>query len=193
MPVPIFNGNLVACGDGTPIALNAFAPGSPFASLDGTAPGPCSTAAYDRNLRTPYVETWNIDIQHSFTNNLSLDVAYLGNHGTKIFGTRDINAPAVGAGYSSRKPSQLAPVPDRLTYTTCSNGSRHRARGGPLTAQSSHTSPGSTSYRTRIGLTTTPCRPPDAADIPRLVLHRFLHLQPRVWTMFPRILAARSR
>lgn len=60
---------------------------------------PCSTAAFDRNMRVPYVETWNMDIQHSFTNNLSLDVAYLGNHGVKVLGTRDINAPAVGAGW----------------------------------------------------------------------------------------------
>ena len=63
--------------------------------------------SYNRNLRTPYVETWNIDIQHSFTNNLSLDVAYLGNHGTKIFGTRDINAPASRSWVFSRKPSDL--------------------------------------------------------------------------------------
>jgi carboxypeptidase family protein len=64
-----------------------------------TNTSPCAIAAYDRNLRVPYVETWNIDIQHSFTNNLSLDLAYLGNHGVKIYGQRDINAPAVGAGW----------------------------------------------------------------------------------------------
>ena len=62
---------------------------------------PCSTAAYDRNLRVPYVETWNMDIQHSFTNNLSLDIAYLGNHGVKILGTRDINAPTIGVGWNT--------------------------------------------------------------------------------------------
>lgn len=130
---PIFNGNLVACGDGSPIALNAFAPGSPFASLNGTSPGPCSTAAYNRNLRTPYVETWNIDIQHSFTNNLSLDVAYLGNHGTKIFGTRDINAPAVGTGYSAGNLATCA-SPDPATYSTCSNGP-DLGESGPYSAK----------------------------------------------------------
>ena len=72
----------------------------------------CSTASFNRDLRTPYVETWNIDIQHSFTNNLSLDVAYLGNHGTKIFGTRDINAPAVGAGYSAAALTACAANPN---------------------------------------------------------------------------------
>jgi carboxypeptidase family protein len=91
---PIFN-TIVACGDGSTVSTN---PSNPVA-LQNTSPGACSTASFDRNLRVPYVETWNIDIQHSFTNNLSLDVAYLGNHGVKIYGTRDINAPPVGAGW----------------------------------------------------------------------------------------------
>jgi carboxypeptidase family protein len=86
----IFQASVVACGDGNPVLSGP---------LKGTSPAPCSTAAFDRNLRVPYVETWNIDIQHSFTNNLSLDVAYLGNHGVKIYGTRDINAPPIGAGW----------------------------------------------------------------------------------------------
>jgi hypothetical protein len=74
---PIFQGGQVTCSDTSP----------------------CLTAAFARNLRVPYVETWNLDIQHSFTNNLSMDLAYIGNHGVKIYGTRDINAPAVGAGW----------------------------------------------------------------------------------------------
>jgi hypothetical protein len=88
---PVFSG-VVACGDGNPVTSGP-------ASLIGASPAPCSTAAFARNLRVPYVETWNIDIQHSFTNNLSIDVAYLGNHGVKIYGTNDINAPPVGAGW----------------------------------------------------------------------------------------------
>jgi TonB dependent receptor len=89
---PIFQANVVACGDGNTVKNGPQ-------SLVTTSPAPCSTAAFARNLNVPYVETWNIDIQHSFTNNLSVDIAYLGNHGVKIYGTRDINAPAVGAGW----------------------------------------------------------------------------------------------
>jgi hypothetical protein len=96
---PIFNASIVACGDGNPVS--GYPSTSPFSALNNTSPAPCSTAAFDRNLRTPYVETWNMDIQHSFTNNLTVDVAYLGNHGVKIYGTRDINAPAVGAGWGN--------------------------------------------------------------------------------------------
>jgi hypothetical protein len=90
---PVFSG-VVACGDGNPVT-NA---GNTGVQLN-SSPAPCTTAAFARNLRVPYVETWNIDIQHSFTNNLSMDIAYLGNHGVKILGQRDINAPAVGTGW----------------------------------------------------------------------------------------------
>ena len=107
---PIFSG-VVACGDGNTV-MNPGATGVQNLS----SPAPCATAAFARNLRTPYVETWNIDIQHSFTNNLSMDLAYLGNHGVKIFGTRDINTPATGAGYSAAGLAACATDP-----TTCGN------------------------------------------------------------------------
>jgi hypothetical protein len=119
-PIPIFSGGAVACGTSVAIPAGTYPAGSPFASLNGTKPVPCSTASYDRNLRTPYVETWNIDIQHSFTNNLSLDVAYLGNHGTKIMGTRDINAPPVGAGWTpAAQATCLGSAGDAVPYDTC--------------------------------------------------------------------------
>ena len=118
-PIPIFSAGTVACGDNTKIPLSgpgSYPAGSPFAALNGTTPAPCSTAAYNRNLRTPYIETWNMDIQHTFTNNLSVDIAYIGNHGTKIFGTRDINAPAVGAGWAG------APLANCIASATAMTG-----------------------------------------------------------------------
>jgi hypothetical protein len=64
----------------------------------GTDPAPCNTEAVDRNLRTPYISTWSLDVQRAFTNNLSLDVAYVGTHGTKLLGFQDINQPPIGTG-----------------------------------------------------------------------------------------------
>jgi len=90
---PIFSA-AVACGDGNLVKTGP-------ADLVGSTPGPCSTGAIERNLQTPYVETWNLDIQHSFTQNLSLDVAYIGNHGVKLYGTQDLNAPPLGAGWGN--------------------------------------------------------------------------------------------
>jgi hypothetical protein len=84
---PIFNA-AVTCGDGT-------------LDKNGNPTAPCATASFARDLRTPYVITWNLDIQRAITPNLSLDLAYLGNHGVKLFGTNDINAPPVGAGWGN--------------------------------------------------------------------------------------------
>jgi hypothetical protein len=105
--IPIFQGGTVACGDGTTVVSGP-------ASLLGLQPAPCTTASFARNLRTPYVITWNFDIQRALTPNLSLDLAYLGNHGVKLYGTRDINAPPVGAGYSAAGLAACAADP-----TTC--------------------------------------------------------------------------
>ena len=83
---PIYPANvtgLVQCGDGL-----------------GADPGPCNTFAMNRNFRTPYVENWTLGIQHAFSNKLSLDASYVGNHGTKLPGVVDINQPALGSGWT---------------------------------------------------------------------------------------------
>jgi hypothetical protein len=91
---PIFQGGTVTCSDASP----------------------CTTASFARNLRNPYVITWNFDLQRALTPNPSLDLAYLGNHGVKLYGVRDINAPATGAGYSAGGLAACA-----LDPTTCGN------------------------------------------------------------------------
>jgi hypothetical protein len=80
------------CGDG----LMSTPAG---ASAPVTDPAPCNTEAVDPNLRTPYVSTWTLTIQRALTNNLSLEVAYVGNHGTKLLGFSNINQPAPGSGF----------------------------------------------------------------------------------------------
>ena len=54
---------------------------------------PCSILGVNRNIRTPYVSTWNFNLQHAFSRDLSLQVGYVGNHGTKLLGNVDVNQP----------------------------------------------------------------------------------------------------
>jgi hypothetical protein len=56
---------------------------------------PCAILGVDPKLVTPYVYNWTLNIQHAFTNNLSLQVAYVGDHGSKLTGVRDINQDVV--------------------------------------------------------------------------------------------------
>ena len=51
----------------------------------------------DPNLRSPYVQQWNISIEHDFKGFL-LDVRYVGNHGTKLLRALDFNQIDINAG-----------------------------------------------------------------------------------------------
>jgi hypothetical protein len=54
--------------------------------------------AVDPNLTTPYITTWSLGVTHAFGNNYSLEVGYVGNHGSRLTGFRDLNQnnPAKG-------------------------------------------------------------------------------------------------
>ena len=73
----------IQCGDG---------------NINPADPGPCNVSAMDRNFRNPYVTNWTLGIQHAFNADLSLDVAYVGNHGSRLPGIRDLNQPNLTTG-----------------------------------------------------------------------------------------------
>ena len=60
---------------------------------------PCPIMSVDQNLTTPYVWNWTLSLQHAFSPNLTLEMAYVGNHGGNLTGIRDINQPPVGSGW----------------------------------------------------------------------------------------------
>jgi hypothetical protein len=47
--------------------------------------------AIDPNIRTPYVEQWNLSIQRDLGWNTSLMIGYVGNHGVGLFRAIDVN------------------------------------------------------------------------------------------------------
>jgi hypothetical protein len=55
----------------------------------------------NRDYRTPYVATWTANLQHAFSNNLSTEIAYVGNHGARLQGITDINQAAPGSGWTA--------------------------------------------------------------------------------------------
>ena len=54
-------------------------------------PAPCSTVAMDPNIKTPYVGTWTLSLEHAITSNLSLEAAYVGDHAGNLPGIVDVN------------------------------------------------------------------------------------------------------
>ena len=68
---------------------------------------PCPIMTVNRNLTTPYVWNWTVNLQHAFTPNLSLEAAYVGNRGSNLTGIRDINQPPVGSGWGTGPGGEL--------------------------------------------------------------------------------------
>jgi len=115
---------LVQCGDG--MALEA----------GGNNPDPCDTFAMDRNFRTPYVENWTLGVQHAFSNKLSLDLSYVGNHGVKLIGVRDINQPDLVTG--DRPYAAQYPYLGIINQLSNLYGSTYQGLQGTLTARNYH-------------------------------------------------------
>ena len=54
----------------------------------------CDIFSFDRNIKTPYIENYNVNLQHQFSNNVTLQVGYVGSQGHRLFRFFDINQPS---------------------------------------------------------------------------------------------------
>jgi hypothetical protein len=63
----------------------------PQGTVSCTVDSQCNLFAVNPNLKTPFVVNYNLNIQHTFTSNLSLEVGYVGTHGDNLVAIRDIN------------------------------------------------------------------------------------------------------
>jgi hypothetical protein len=98
-----------ACGDG-----NTTSSKLPGGIAAGFMPPACNAMLVDPNLRTPYVADWSIDVQRALGGHLSLDIGYVGNHGTKLISAQEINQPIAttavvpGVGLTTFGPGYVA-------------------------------------------------------------------------------------
>jgi hypothetical protein len=100
--------------------LSAVASAAPFRLVDGYPnglldPNVLSPTVYrraeDPNQRSPYVQQFNFGIQRELTPNLLLDLAYVGNKGTKLPALRSINAPSVIQNPNGTESAGARPYP----------------------------------------------------------------------------------
>jgi len=85
------------------ISWNTTGPIFPINSASGpscTVAVPCGTFATDPNFKRPKSLQWNVDIQRAITNRLTVDMAYVGNHGYDETRSVDLNAVPVGTGWT---------------------------------------------------------------------------------------------
>jgi Carboxypeptidase regulatory-like domain len=69
-------------------------------------PYPASATAFERNLRTPYIQQWNVGIQRRLGQSRMAEIDYVGSKGTRLIDSRNINQAA-----PSTNPEALPPNP----------------------------------------------------------------------------------
>ena len=86
---------------------------------------------------------WNLGVEHAFTNTLALDVSYVGNHATHLWGLIDENAASLGLNTSSaeqsRRPFSAAyPYLSAIIYISDNLESNYNGLQATLTKRVSH-------------------------------------------------------
>ena len=119
---------------------------------------PCPIMTVDRNLTTPYVWNWTLNLQHAFTPNLSLEAAYVGNRGTNLTGIRDINQPPVGSGWRGSGGELTLCLRSAPAYDNCVVDNNNGEQTNSLSSRSSPIWPTFSRWATSTARTTTDCR-----------------------------------
>ena len=115
---PFFDFKLFFSLPGLPLTLS-----DPFPAFF-PVPIPGSGFAFQRNLRTPYLQHFSAGVQHQFGTSRVLEVAYVGSKGTKLITARDINQPRPSTANPNLRPD---PRFDDITLEESSANSNYNS------------------------------------------------------------------
>ena len=87
-------------------------------------PLPKSAFGFQRDMRTPYLQHWNVSLQQELGKSRVVELAYVGSKGTKLITARDINQPR-----PSPVTPNLRPLPqfDDITFEESSANSNYHS------------------------------------------------------------------
>ncbi|HEY1335898.1 MAG TPA: TonB-dependent receptor, partial [Bryobacteraceae bacterium] len=87
-----------------------FGPGVDIFGAANTPVPPFTVFGVDQHMRTPYVESYNFNVQQKIPGGAVLQVGYVGSKGTKLYRVRDINQALLGVaiGLQQRRPFNTA-------------------------------------------------------------------------------------
>jgi Carboxypeptidase regulatory-like domain/TonB dependent receptor len=71
----------------------------------------CDDFSVDPNIRTPYIENYNLNIQQQITSKVVLEVGYVGSQGHRLWRFFDINQPNAQAIHDAQCPGALGTTP----------------------------------------------------------------------------------
>jgi len=75
---------------------NAYIPGVPLYG-DPNCNFECDIFSFDRNIKTPYIENYNLNLQQQFGAHAALQLGYVGSQGHRLLRFFDLNQPSQAA------------------------------------------------------------------------------------------------
>jgi hypothetical protein len=118
-----------------------------------TASSPCNVIAVNPNLKYPYIVNYNLGVQHAFSNDLSLEVGYVGSHGDNLTGVVDLNQCAPNPSGNCVRPfAAQFPYLKYINQTTNDARSNFNSLQATLTKRLSHGISFTTGYTFGHGL-----------------------------------------
>ncbi len=82
-PLPIFSAGI----------NGPLAPGVPVYGNESACNFECDVFAFDRHIRTPYMENFNLNIQQQITSKMVLQLGFVGSQGHRLWRFFDLNQP----------------------------------------------------------------------------------------------------
>ncbi|MGI9101948.1 MAG: TonB-dependent receptor domain-containing protein [Terriglobales bacterium] len=79
-------------------------PGVPLYGSSDCSVVECDLFTVDRNIKTPYMENYNLNIQQQLTSKIVLQVGYVGSQGHRLFRFFDLNQPGPAAIFAADCP-----------------------------------------------------------------------------------------
>ena len=75
------------------LGVTTITPGVPIYAPSNCGIVECDIFGADRNLKTPYMENYNLNLQQQLTSKMVLQVGYVGSQGHRLFRFVDLNQP----------------------------------------------------------------------------------------------------
>jgi hypothetical protein len=73
---------------------STLVPNTPVYAAPSCVSFECDTFAFDRNIKTPYMENYNLNIQQQITSKAVVQLGYVGSQGHRLWRFFDINQPS---------------------------------------------------------------------------------------------------
>jgi hypothetical protein len=96
-PGPAYNNIGPAAILSTGAVVGAIVAGSPVYTPTTTCSFECDVFGFDRNIKTPYMENYNLNIQQQISSKTVLQLSYVGSQGHRLWRFFDLSQPSTAA------------------------------------------------------------------------------------------------